>query len=67
VIAGPGGEVKNVQEQNVAVSPAEVGASIVRETDGMRRLVAALFNQTDSRMAAQSWMDAEIVRTEEAA
>lgn len=67
VIAGPGGEAKNVQEQNVAVNPSEVGASVVMETDGMRRLVAALFNQTDSRMAAQSWMDAEIVRTEEAA
>jgi hypothetical protein len=67
VVAGPGGEVKNVQEQNVAVNPSEVGASAVMETDGMRRLIAALFNQTDSRMAAQSWMDAEIVRTEEAA
>lgn len=56
------GSVKNLQEQNVAVEPAVLGASSFVERDGMKQAVASLFGAEPTQMTAHSYMDAEIVR-----
>ena len=62
VVGTPSGEVNNVQDKHVAVAPAAAGATLYREQDGMRQLVASLFNPGTSVAAATTYMDAEIVR-----
>lgn len=56
------GSVKNLQEQNVAVDPAALGASSFMERDGMKQAVSSLFGAEPTQMTAHSYMDAEIVR-----
>ena len=56
------GSVKNLQEQNVAVDPAVLGATAFVERDGMKQAVASLFGAEPTQMTAHSYMDAEIVR-----
>lgn len=58
------GQVQNLQEKNVAVDPAVVGASLFREQDGMKQMVSSLFSPQSTVIAASSFMDAEIVRKE---
>jgi hypothetical protein len=58
------GQVANLQEKNVAVDPAIVGASLFREQDGMKQMVSSLFSPQSTVIAARSFMDAEIVRKE---
>lgn len=64
VKAEPGGRIRNQQEENVAVDRAAVGASVYREQDGMRQVVASLFGAEVSNAAATSFMEAEIIRKE---
>lgn len=40
VLAGPGGEVKNLQEKELALDPATTGASLHWEVDGMKQIVS---------------------------
>ena len=58
------GQVENLQEKNVAVDPAIVGASLFREQDGMKQMVSSLFSPQSTVISASSFMDAEIVRKE---
>lgn len=58
------GQAKNVQEATVAVGPAQIGATLYREQDGMRQLVAAVSGAQESRAAANSFMTMEVVRKE---
>ena len=58
------GQVQNLQEKNVAVDPALVGASLFREQDGMKQMVSSLFSPQSTVISARSFMDAEIVRKE---
>ena len=58
------GQVKNMQEENVAVGAAQAGATLYREQDGMRQLVAAVSGAQESRAAANSFMTMEVVRKE---
>lgn len=57
-----GGEVELLQDENVAVAPAESGASIVLEHDGQRHAVSSLLGAHASSTAATSYMDAEVIR-----
>lgn len=56
------GAIKNMQEKDVAVTPALVGASLFREQNGTRQMIASLFSPQSTVVAASSYMDAEIVR-----
>jgi len=57
-----GGEVELLQDENVAVAPAESGASLVLEQDGQRHAVSSLVGAHTSSSAATSYMDAEVIR-----
>jgi hypothetical protein len=62
VIGDQDGQVRNVQEDNVAVDPAQAGAGLFREADGIKQVLTSLFSAGASGAAARSYMDAEIVR-----
>ena len=62
VIAGPGGDAKNVMLDNVAVSNFEQGKLIYREQDGMKQILAVLQNGMQSLYAADDWVASEIAR-----
>ena len=62
VMAAENGQIKNVQEQNVAVDSGTDGVSIIREEDGNRRFIATINNPAVSPMAARDWMEMEVVR-----
>jgi len=62
ISAGPGGTVQNIQEEHVAVSTASSGATLLRDTNGVKQAVASLFPPTTYQLAsASSYMDAEII------
>jgi hypothetical protein len=62
ISAGPGGDVKNLQEANVAVTPSSKGATLLRDQNGMKQALTALFgSQTHQQAVASSYMDAEII------
>lgn len=56
------GEVTNLQEARVATPAAEFAASFFREHDGVKQIGAATFGIAPDRMAATSFMDAEVIR-----
>ena len=65
VIGSQDGQVKNVQEENVAVGAAQAGATLYREQDGMRQLVASAAQGSGAaKAAASSFFEADIVRKE---
>ena len=66
VIGTQDGQVKNVQEDNVAVEVAIAGASMYREQDGMKQMVSSLFGPKSTVLTARSYMEAEVIRKETA-
>ena len=64
ILADAQGQAKNAQEDTVAIGPAQIGATLYREQDGMRQLVAAVSGAQESRAAANSFMTMEVVRKE---
>lgn len=64
IVADAQGQAKNVQEDTVAARPAQIGATLYREQDGVRQLVAAVSGAQESRAAANSYMTMEVVRKE---
>lgn len=62
VVVAEGNNVKNVQEDNVAVQTGESAACLVRESDGMRKALASVQGLNASSAAARTYMDAEIIR-----
>ena len=64
VVGGAQGQVKNLQEDALAVRPGRKGAALLREEDGMRQVISSVFGAEDTRAAARSFMVAEIVRKE---
>lgn len=64
VVGNEQGQVKNVQEGDVVVRPGNAGASLFREQDGIRQMVASVFGPRTTVAAADSWMDAEVIRRE---
>ena len=58
----PTGEVELLQDENVAVSRAAAGATLVQEQDGQRFVASSLFGAEGASAAARSYMDAEVIR-----
>lgn len=56
------GELRNVQEENVATEKGTTGASLVREQDGIRQIIGSINDPTTSNLAATSFIEAEIIR-----
>lgn len=56
------GVVKNLQEAHVATPAATFAASFFREREGLKQMGAATFGSSPDRMAASSFMDAEVIR-----
>ncbi len=59
---GPGGQISNIQEKNVAADYAESGSSVVREEDGIKQFISSLVDPTTSNLVAKDFFDAEIIR-----
>lgn len=62
VVATQTGEVKNVQEETVAINPVGYGAALFREENGLKQFVESTFAPNQNRMAAASYMSAELIR-----
>ena len=62
VVGSTDGTATNRQEARVAVAPAAFGAGLFRESDGRKQIAQTLFAPEPNRMAAASYMDAEVVR-----
>lgn len=62
IMAGNGGEIKNMQEDSVAPDYSTEGAVLIREEDGMNQFITSLKTPSMSTMAASSWIDAEVIR-----
>jgi len=62
IIAGAGGEIKNIQEENVATHTAVSGATLIKEEDGIKQFIASLTDPTVSNLTAGDFIDAEIIR-----
>ncbi len=58
------GQVTNTQEDALALSPAQFGATLFREEDGLKQMVASTFNTQPNTTAARAWMEAEVLRKE---
>lgn len=63
----PEGVVESLQEGVLAMSPAQFGASIVREENGERQVVVSTFGNESTVLTSRAWMDAEVIRKEERA
>jgi len=64
VIGQQDGSVENIQEANVATGGGALGASLFREDQGTKRIIAAVSSPSDTAMNIGSWMDAEVIRKE---
>lgn len=58
------GQVVNTQEEALALPPAQFGASLFREEDGLKQMVTSTFNPQPNTTAARAWMEAEVLRKE---
>lgn len=65
LIQAADGVAKNVQEEKLAINKAKVGATLFREHDGLKQLIASSFGTEQTGAAAYTFMDAEIVRKKE--
>jgi len=64
IMAGNGGEIKNIQEEQVAPDYSDKGAMLIREENGMKQAITSLKDASMSSMAASSWITAEQIRRE---
>ena len=64
IVGNAQGQVKNMQEETVAVGSAQVGATLCREQDGVRQVVASVSPTSTTRAAASSFMTMELRRKE---
>jgi hypothetical protein len=62
VLATGDGQVKNLQDQDVAPHTGTSGAALVREQDGLRQAVVSVQNAEVSRLAADSFIQMEVIR-----
>ena len=62
VLATGDGQVTNLQDQDVAPHDGTSGAALVREQDGLRQAVVSVQNASVSRLAADSFIQMEVVR-----
>lgn len=64
VLASPGGNLRALQDSQVAVETATIGAATFREEDGRRQILSTLLDPNVSQGAANSFMQAEVIRKE---
>lgn len=62
ILATGDGQVKNLQEQEVAPHTGTSGATLIREQDGLRQAVVSVQNAQMSQLAATSFIEMEVVR-----
>lgn len=62
VIATADGRIKNLQEENVAAEAGSSGAALIRESNGVRQFIASVKNPVVSPLAAQSFLEMEVIR-----
>lgn len=62
VMATQDGQIKNVQEANIAAESGTIGAALIREENGIKQFIASVRNQSISPLAASSFMDMEVIR-----
>ena len=62
VVGTQDGRVENIQEAHVAADSGTVGASIIREKDGLRQMVATVVDPSASPLAASSYITMEVIR-----
>ena len=62
VMGLPDGQAKNLTEAHVAQDSGTTGAGLYRERDGLRQFIASIQDPSMSRLAAQDWMDMEVIR-----
>lgn len=62
IIGSADGSCENRQEKNVATETGVSGATLIREQDGMRQVIACVKQPTTSKLAASGWITAEVVR-----
>lgn len=62
IVAGNGGEIKNIQEDDVAPDYSDAGAILIREFDGKRQAIASLVAPEISTMASSSFCTMEVIR-----
>lgn len=59
--ASTGGEVKNLQEDKIAITPTAFGATFVRDDNGTRQAVTSMYGKSTAQVAvATTYMDAEV-------
>jgi hypothetical protein len=56
------GQVKNLQENNVASESGTSGATLVRDQDGIQQFIASIKDPVVSPLVAQSFFSAEVIR-----
>lgn len=62
VVGTQDGQIKNIQEANIAAESGTVGTTLIREENGIKQFIASIKNQGVSPLAATSWMDMEVIR-----
>lgn len=65
VMATQDGQIKNIQEQNVAVEDGVSGASLVREENGVKQFITRIAAPTLSPLTANSFIAMEVIRKAE--
>lgn len=61
ILAMENGQLKNLQEDQVAVSPGTAGAGFIREQAGLRQFIAAYAPSGENPLVARDWIEARIV------
>ncbi len=64
VVGSQDGQAKNMQEENVAVGVAQVGATLYREQGGMRQIIASLSGLFETVAPAMTFTVADEARKE---
>jgi len=64
VIGDTQGQLRNAQEDVAAVGAAQTGATLYREQNGLRQIVATLSGPDTTSAAASTYFEAELVRKE---
>lgn len=62
IVADGAGGAKNVTEQALAFGPHARGAALFREANGVKQVVSVMRDGAESKLVAQDFFDAEIVR-----
>lgn len=62
ILGGADGSVRNLVEEQVAPDTGDSGATIIREIDGLKQFIAVINNPVPPKIAATSWIEAEVIR-----